>query len=288
MRCAARSRACIRPRSTTASSASRAPTARRVYASGTPQDGRFDPTAGAPSRAATPPDSRARYALADGATLMVAARGAGGGGRQRATASRWAPRRPPSTTPWRTCWRCSRSVCRWRWRSRWPAASCWCAARSSRSSASPARPKTITQHNLSERLPVVQSGDELERLSVVAQSHDQPPRGCHPRLQAVRRGREPRAAHAAHGDARRAREPRAGRAASARDARDPRQRARGGRAAGEDRREPVRVVTARCRRGARRVAALRPRRARRHHRRADEPARRGQAGACRTASRPPG
>ena len=49
----------------------------------------------------------------------------------------------------------------------------------------------------------------------VAQSHDQPPRGGHPRLQAVRRRRLARAAHAAHRHARRAGEPGAGRAARA-------------------------------------------------------------------------
>ena len=89
-----------------------------------------------------------------------------------------------------------------------------------RSSASRTRPKRSRQHNLSERLPVVRSGDELERLSVSLNHMISRLEDAIAQLQAVRRRCLARAAHAAHGDARRTREPRAGRARFERETRE--------------------------------------------------------------------
>ena len=55
--------------------------------------------------------------------------------------------------------------CRWRSSSSRPAVLCWCGGLWRRwTNRAPA--ERITQHNLSERLPVARTGDELERLSI--------------------------------------------------------------------------------------------------------------------------
>ncbi len=58
------------------------------------------------------------------------------------------------------------------------------------------RAEGITSTNLSERLPVIRTGDELERLSDRAEPYDCAPRGCLPAHQSIFRRCLPRVAHA--------------------------------------------------------------------------------------------
>ena len=101
----------------------------------------------------------------------------------------------------------------------------------------------ITQHNLSERLPVMRTADELERLSVSLNLMISRLRGRHQQLETVRGGCIARVAHAAGGLARRAGEtsPRM-RSCRSPDPGDAGQLAGGSRPAGGDRRGPAGAV----------------------------------------------
>ncbi len=135
-----------------------------VYASGMPQDGRFDPTQVPPPRGDAAGESR-KVRLAGGATLMVATRGAGGADGTRYRVEVGTSAASVDNTLAQVLAMLAVGL---------PVAVAVAVAGGFvlvRRALEPVeritrKAEAITQHNLSERLPVVRSGDELERLSV--------------------------------------------------------------------------------------------------------------------------
>jgi heavy metal sensor kinase len=135
-----------------------------VYASGPPQNGRFDPTQVPASRGDAAGQSR-KVRLADGATLMVATRAAGGADGTGYRVEVGTSADSIDNTLAHVLVMLAVGL---------PVAVAVAVAGGFvlvRRALEPVeritrKAEEITQHNLSERLPVVQSGDELERLSV--------------------------------------------------------------------------------------------------------------------------
>jgi heavy metal sensor kinase len=135
-----------------------------VYASGMPQDGRFDPRQVPPPRADAAGESR-KVRLAGGATLMVATRGAAGvdGTRYRVEVGTSAASVDNILAQVLIMLAVGLPVA--------VVVAVTGGFVLVRRALEPVeritrKAEAITQHNLSERLPVVRSGDELERLSV--------------------------------------------------------------------------------------------------------------------------
>jgi heavy metal sensor kinase len=135
-----------------------------VYASGPPQNGRFDPTQVPAPRGDAAGQSR-KVRLADGATLMVATRAAGGADGTGYRVEVGSSADSVDNTLAHVLVMLAVGL---------PVAVAVAVSGGFvlvRRALEPVeritrKAEEITQHNLSERLPVVQSGDELERLSV--------------------------------------------------------------------------------------------------------------------------
>jgi heavy metal sensor kinase len=135
-----------------------------VYASGMPQDSRFDPTQVPPPGGEAAGESR-KVRLADGATLMIATRGASGADGTRYRVEVGTSAASVDNTLAHVLVMLAVGL---------PIAVVVAVAGGFvlvRRALKPVeritrKAEEITQHNLSERLPVVRSGDELERLSV--------------------------------------------------------------------------------------------------------------------------
>jgi len=135
-----------------------------VYASGMPQDGRFDPTQVPPPLGDAAGQSR-KVRLAGGATLMIATRGASGADGSHYRVEVGTSAASVDNILARVLVMLAVGL---------PLAVVVAVAGGFvlvRRALEPVeritrKAEAITQHNLSERLPVVRSGDELERLSV--------------------------------------------------------------------------------------------------------------------------
>ena len=135
-----------------------------VYTSGSPQDGRFNPPQ-VPPRAAGAGIGPGRKVRLAGGSLLIAARGATGADGTRYLVEVGASGAPAEETLTQVLIMLAVGL---------PIAVCVAVAGGFvlvRRALVPVeriagKAEEITQHNLSERLPVVRSGDELERLSV--------------------------------------------------------------------------------------------------------------------------